>query len=365
MSNHKLHIALTWMTIFCLALGGAVGAMAESEVSDGPIVPAPSDAPALSKADFEALDPLMDLVACTVISSNADDPEAIPDGEGTLSAGFVNALFGLWQKADPSLGLTQDVVSSPDQMSAFLAKTFAAKAPTPVAVKEATELKGFIGFHPVTVNTATDANGIQIMGEIYQSDKPLKQLTDLEYKQVHWLDRGIFTFQSDSKAMGGFLLTGFSVGTELKMELALQNYFEDILVEYVNTGLGFRVQYPSLFLDESLREDEAGVSAELSDGSASFFAKRADNVNQANLKDYVETIANGITGSTAQVNDELRYGTVTYTTDDGFTVFDTYVVTDKYIYQAELSYQTSLSKEFSMYTTYLENTFMVDEVSMG
>ena len=149
------------------------------------------------------------------------------------------------------------------------------------------------------------------------------------------------------------------------MEQAVQSYFDEILVEYVHTGLGFSIQYPSTFADNLLVEDDAGVSAKLPDESASFFVKRVDNVNESNLRDYVDIIANGITGSKAQFNEEFRYATVIYTTDDGFTVFNVYIVTDKYIYQAELSYRTELSMEYSMYNTYMENTFMVDEVSVG
>ena len=46
-------------------------------------------------------------------------------------------------------------------------------------------------------------------------------------------------------------------------------------------------------------------------------------------------------------------------------MFDVYILTDKYIYQAELSYRKELMGEYSMYNAYLENSFVVDEVSVG
>jgi hypothetical protein len=349
MKNRAFHKSLAIFLALGLLMGGMTGAWAQSA----------------STSDFEALAPLMDLVACAVMSHQSEMPEAIPGAEGSLNEGLVSTLMSLWPLADPSLGLTQAVAADPQQQAAFLSRSFAAQLPALQPVTQPMEINGYIGFRAVTVNTAADTGGIQIVGEIYWAPKALAQLTDAEHPQVKWLEKGIFSLQSDPSAMGGFRVTGFSVGTELNMELAIQDYFDSILVEYVNTSLGFSLQYPSVFTDNLLVEDEDGVSAALPDGRATFFAKRVDNVNQSNLNDYVDVIANGITGAHAEVNEDFRYGVVSYTTDEGFTVFDVYIVTDKYIYQAELSYQTALSKEFSMYNAYLENTFMVDEVSVG
>ncbi len=349
MKSRAFHKTLAVLVAGCLLMGGLPGALAQGA----------------SPSDFEAVQPLMDLVACAVVGQQAETPEGIPGSEGTLSPGFVAALMSLWEQADPSLGLTREVAADPQQQAQFLGKVFAAQLPPLEGVAQPKETNGYIGFRPVTVNSAADTGSIQLVGEIYWAEKPLAQLTDGEYPQVQWLERGIFTLQSDSTALNGFRIAGFSVGTELNMETAVQDYFDSILVEYVNTSLGFSLQYPSVFTDDLLEEDEAGVSATLPDGRASFFAKRVANVNQSNLGDYVEVIANGIPGSQAQVNEEIGYGAVSYTTGEGFTVFDVYIVTDKYIYQAELSYRSELSNEFSMYNTYLEHTFMVNEISVG
>lgn len=346
MLNRLLRKALALIIAVCLPLAGGAGAMAQSA------------------SDFEALEPLMNLIASVAIIQT-EGFEAIEGAEGMLSNGFISTFFALRDKADPTLGLTLEMAENPEQQAAFLSKVFAAQLPALEPVTYVVGYEGFIGFRLVTVNTATGFQGIQIVGEIYRADKPLAQLSDEEQQDVQWLERAIFSLQSDANALNGFRLTGFSVGTELRMEQAVQSYFDEILVEYVNTGLGFSIQYPSVFTDDLLVEDEAGVSAKLPDESASFFAKRADNVNESNLRDYVEIIANGITGSKAQFNEEFRYATVMYNTDEGFTVFNVYIVTDKYIYQAELSYRTDLSMQYSMYNAYMENAFMVDEVSVG
>lgn len=351
MNHQKVQKLLTWTVTLCLLVGNVLGATAAA---------APG-----ATSDFEALEPLMDLVACTVITLNADAPEAVPGPEGTLSNAFISGLFRLWQNADPSLGLSKEMVASVDQQTAFLSKVFAAQLPALEPVETSEQIEGYIGFRPVTVNTATEMGGIQIVGEIYWSPKPLKQMTDAEYKQVQWQEPAVFTFKSDASALNGFRLAGFSVGTELNMEQAMQSYFSEILVEYVNTGLGFSLQYPGMFTDDLLTEDDDGVSAQLKDGTASFFAKRVSNESQSDLEAYMTMISNGITDCQTDLNKDLGYATVTYNTDEGFTVFDVYIVTERYIYQAELSYRTELSKDFSMYDTYLKHSFMVDEVSVG
>ena len=226
------------------------------------------------------------------------------------------------------------------------------------------ETDGYIGFQPVLVNSGADGQSVQIIGEIYLAEKPMRQMTDADYTAINWIERAVFTFQNDASALNGFRLTGYSVGTDLSIEDAMQGYFEEIAVEY-DSKLGFTVLYPSVFGDELLIEDENGVSAQLADGSASFFAKRADNANGASLADYVTIVANGITGSVANVYEDMQYGTVAYTTEDGYAVFEVYIVTGSYIYQAQLSYLTSLMSEFGMYNAYLENSFVVNELSQG
>lgn len=205
---------------------------------------------------------------------------------------------------------------------------------------------------------------MQIIGEIYLADKPMREMTEADYSNIQWLERAVFTFQSDSTALNGFRLMGYSVGTDLSLEDAMQGYFDQIAVEY-ESHLGFTLLYPAVFTDDLLVESDDGVSAELPDGSASFMAKRIDNTNGANLTDYVGIIANGITGSSSTINEESQYGTVAYTTEDGYYVFEVYIVTDRYIYQAQLRFLTSLMNQYSMYTSYLENSFVANELYQG
>lgn len=314
-------------------------------------------------ADFEALYPLMDLV-CAASMYSVNKPERVPGADGTLTVSFIDAFVKAGLKQSPELGITEAMMTDTGMQATMLSAIFAAQLPQLEVVVPTDDIHSFIGFHPVTVNTAAIESGIQIIGEIYMASADLAQLPEADYGNVEWLERGIFSFVNDPTALNGFRLAGFSVGSDLSEEEALQTYFEEIAVEYVDANLGFTVLYPSIFDDEALVSDANGVSAALEDDSVSFFAKRVDNVNAVSLEEYVGIIADGITGSVSSINEEMMYGTVAYTTDDGYAVFDVFIVTDKYVYQAELRTDKALMEKYSMYNNYLENSFQVNEDGM-
>lgn len=347
MMNRGVQKVFSMLLILCLALGMCTAASAQSATT----------------ADFEALIPLMDLV-CSASQYSAKGPESVPGADGVLTDSFVDAFLKVGKTYGMSVGITDNTLSDTAAQQAVLGKIFAAQLPELKPVTIAEQVSGYIGFQPVTVNNGADGSSVQIIGEMYQADKPLREMNEADFSNVEWKDRAVFTFQSDESAMNGFRLVGYSVGTDLALESTLQGYFQEIAVEY-ESKLGFMLLYPAFFTDDLLVEDDNGVSAALPDGSASFFAKRVDNVNSSSLADYVGIIANGITGSKSTVNEAMQYGTVSYTTEDGYAVFDVFVVTDKYIFQAELSYLTSLMSQYNMYNSYLENSFVVNELSQG
>ncbi len=347
MKNHLLHTLVAWMATFCLLLGSVSFATAEQTKT----------------SDFEALLPLMDLVGSAAMTAG-DEPEVIGNEETSLSAAFLSAFFNNGLTADASLSITADVLADTAKQAAFLSKTFAAQQPALEVIAQTLPITGYIGFQPVTVN-AVDEGDVQIIGELYWGTKPMRDMSEADYRDIQWLDRALYTFREDTAAMNGYLLTGFSVGSELNMEDAMQTYTEGILVEYINTTLGFSVLYPSVFSDDQLMENADGVSAALADGSLNFFVRRVANTDNTNLTDYIGVIANGITGAKSVLHEEFSSASVTYDTEDGNTVFDVYIVTDKYIYQAELAFRKDLASTYSMYTSYLENSFAVDAVSVG
>ena len=348
MKQHLFRTILALAMAFCLL----VGAMTVAGATQA------------QPSDFDALKPLMDLVASAAETAGGEEPEVVGNEETTLTTAFIARFLSLGLAAGDQFGVTTDVLNNTDQQAAYLAKVFVAKLPALTAITPSVAANGYIGFQPVTVNTGSDSD-VQIVGELYYGAKPMSEMSDADYRDIQWLDRAVYSFRADANALSGYLLTGFSVGSELNMEEAMQTYTDTILVEYFNQPLGFSILYPSVFNDDTLVEDDSGVSAKLPDGNVSFFVRRTDNTANSNLKDYVDVIANGIANAKSTINEELQSATVAYETEDGFLVHDVYIVTDKYVYQAELSYKKELASTYQMYTLYLDNSFSVDEVSVG
>ena len=69
---------------------------------------------------------------------------------------------------------------------------------------------------------------------------PIEQMSIADYQTLTWEEeRGIFTLRTDDTALGGYRIEGFSVGTELLLEVQLMDYTNAILMEYSNSKLGF------------------------------------------------------------------------------------------------------------------------------
>jgi hypothetical protein len=85
---------IPWILTLCLVLGGVSFAGAEQTET----------------SDFEALLPLLDLVASAAMTAG-DEPEVIGNEETTLSAAYVSAFFNNGLTADASLNITADYLT--------------------------------------------------------------------------------------------------------------------------------------------------------------------------------------------------------------------------------------------------------------
>lgn len=314
-------------------------------------------------ADYQAMLPVMDLVASAAICAS-DFPAVIDNAESTLDPTYVTFFFTNGLRADASLGITQETLTNVSEQERILKSIFSAQLPVLDVITPPETTGDYIGFLPVYKETA-EGGDTYLIGEIYRGAKPISQMSAEDYQSLFWEDRAIFTLRADSTALGGYRVNGFSVGSELLMEQQLQDYTNTILVEYINSKLGFSLLYPSLFKEEYLTEDNTGAKAALPDGSAAFSATRTANTAGMGLGDYAMLMSESQTDARLNVNEMFQYATVAYETADGKSVFTIYVVTDKYIYTAELTYPTAQAMTYSMYTMYLENSFVIDEVSVG
>jgi len=316
----------------------------------------------VNTADFDAMRPVMDLVASAAISAS-DFPSVVSDEMSTLDQNFVTFFFTNGLKAS-LLDITDAMLTDVAQQEQLLKSVFSAQLPTLDAITAMETTDDYIGFLPVMMETAENGD-IYLIGELYRGSMAIQQMSAEDYQTLSWEERAIYTLSADDTALGGYRIDGFSVGSALVMELQFQDYDNAILMEYSNTTLGFSILYPSLFADENVTESADGVSAALADGSASFIVKRMANTNGANLNEYATEVSADIEDARVDIEEDFQQVTVAYETEAGNSVFTVYVVTDDYIYMAQLAYPTNQSVIYCMYTTYLENSFVVNEVSVG
>jgi hypothetical protein len=347
MKMRAIQRTLAFVFTLCLAAGTAAMGIAEE----------------VNVSDYQAMLPVLDLVANSAICSS-DFAAVISDEESTLDSNFITFFFTNGQQIASALGITADTLTNVTLQEQILKSIFSAQLPALDVITPPETTDDYIGFLPVYAEAAEDGD-MYLIGEVYRGDMSITQMGAEDYKTLRWEDRAIFTLQKDATALGGYRINGFSVGSEPLMEQQMMDYTDAILVEYINTKLGFSLLYPSLFADSNFIEDANGVSAALPDGSASFFAKRMDNTDGVSLSEYALTVAASLDDALVNVNESYQYATVASETADGNSVFTIYIVTDTYVYMVQLAYPTNQSILYSMYTMYLENSLGVDEVSVG
>jgi len=312
---------------------------------------------------FQSMQPLMDLTASAAMRVG-ETPESITEG-GTLSQAFVYNFFMLGQQADPALGITADLLADPQQQAAYLSRAFAAAQPQLSGILPQSEAYDYIGIRVMAADENPDGTAMKILGDVYQASGPLEGMSEEEYTQVRWLDqRAVVEMRRDENAPGGWKLYSFALDEELQMENAVQAYFTQTMVEYINTALGYAIQYPAVFGDSMVRDEPTGLSAALPDGSASFFVRCEDNAQGLTLAQLAAQKQQE--NPAAQANMIDMTGCVRLTSTEGdATRVDLYLVTPSSIYHAQLWYQVQHAVDFALYSDYMMNSFTADELGIG
>ena len=142
MNTHLSRKIIAWALTLCLATGLVTLAGATQTQT----------------SDFDALKPMMDLVASAAESVGRRACGGWQRGETTLTNAFIASFLSQGVAAGNALGIAADVLTSTDQQSAYLSKVFAAKLPTLEAIQHGQPVNGHIGFQPVTVNSGSDSD---------------------------------------------------------------------------------------------------------------------------------------------------------------------------------------------------------------
>ena len=342
--NVRKLLALALALCLCLCVQGA--AMAEEDAS------------------LTAAQPLIDLTASAALRVGEEAESIAPDG--VLSQAFVQNFFLLGRQADPALGITGQLLSDAAAQEDYLRRSFVCGGAAAGTLQESAEPFDYVGVRVMVVDESEDGSAMRVMGDLYQADRALAGMTEAEYAAVRWLDRrAVIDLRRSADAPCGWQVYAFSLEAELEMETAAQDYFTKTMTEYMNPELGFSLQYPAVFSEDCVRETASGVEGRLQDGTASFLAERTANDAAWTLETLMAQKKQENPAAETNINEVSGCGRQLTALEGGGTQMDLYIVTEAWVYHAQLCYDASLAKDFALYSDYMMNSFMADELGLG
>ncbi|MBQ8653921.1 MAG: hypothetical protein IJ507_03205 [Clostridia bacterium] len=314
-------------------------------------------------ADFTTLMPLLDLTASAALRVGENPEEITP--ECALSPAFVQNFFLLGQEADAKLGIGPELLGDPGGQKQYLASVFDAALPALDTIDAADGGYAYVGVQPMA-SEMSDDGVMTLYGDLYQAEGPLIGLDETQYLETAWLGlRAVAQARRDAQSPGGWRIISLVFESAAVADGGEWGYFDETMSEYQNEALGFSIQYPTLFMQGSVTENADGVSGQLADGSASFRVQRRANEQSVTLLGYAEDMLNRYADASMSLNDVSCTVRITHQREDGQTQVDMAIVTEGWIYEAQLCYAPGLAESFALYSEYMLNSFMADELGIG
>ena len=218
----------------------------------------------------------------------------------------------------------------------------------------------YCGVRPMAVDASEAGDAVRILGDVYLARAQLEELSAEEYMQVQWLDhRAVVELRC---AEGTWSVTSFALDAEWEMEQAAQDYFNNTMMEYVDTEMGFSIQYPAVFGEENVTVTDNGISGWME--GASFRVECLPNEKNWTTQTLLANKKQETSGAETNIDMNTGVGIITAAEGDEHITFMA-VVTPVHIYQAELRYDQSLVRDFLHYSEYMMNSFSVDEMGLG
>ena len=308
--------------------------------------------------------PLIDLTASAALRVGEEPENIAPDG--TLSQAFEQNFFLLGQQSDPALGITALLLTDTAAQEDYLRRSFVCGGSAPGTLEAPAEPFDYVGVRVMVVDESEDGSAMRVMGDLYQADRALAGMTETEYAAVRWLDRrAVIDLRRSAEAPCGWQIYAFSLEAELEMENAAQDYFTKTMTEYINPELGFSLQYPAVFGEDCVQETDTGISGRLQDGTASFLAERVANDAAWTLETLMAQKKQENPAADTNMNEVSGCDRQLAVLDGGVTRMDLYIVTETWVYHAQLCYDASMAKDFALYSDYMMNSFMADELGLG
>ena len=314
------------------------------------------------RGDLSDANALIDLTAAAAIL-DTDAPLLLTEG-GVLPEAFVRHVFLLGPETYPTLGITASMRQDPIAQSIWLSAAYALDQGELTGVEADGTAYPYVGVVPMASTMSVDGNSAVVIGNMYSASGRIDTLPVEQAASVTWLDiRATVHLKKNDAAPGGWQVTSFTTGDEIETEAETADYFAGKMMEYLSTSLGMSVMYPAYFGDCTVEEAVNGMSVHKADGKASFSVYR----NQRGSTESLESIAAELQAAGYTTTVLAEHGGVRgdKTDTNGRVTVRCILLSDTARYEATLEYDASLAAEFSLYATYMVNSFSADELGLG
>lgn len=310
--------------------------------------------------EFDALMPLMDAVAS---AADASGVVSVGGEEDALTVAFTRAFLAAAHADAARFGIPEETLLEPASREALLDELFLAAVPRVTGDTREAPKPGAIGVRPLAISTLS-GDRFQVVAEMIASAERIDDFSDGLPADAVVLQTVVFTFETAPDSALGVRLAGFAAGGEIDFDGAVAEVWEGLLTAYDSPERGFSLQYPAAFDAPGVVETADGVSGMLADGSASFYARRAENADKRALASFAQAELDAHAGGRLQLHEESGYATLAFE-EGGDAVFRVYLVTDAWIYEAELRCREDALATYAPFRIYLENSFNAHEISVG
>ncbi len=312
--------------------------------------------PNISKAemDLTKILPLLDITTGAALMS--DELQDISSENNGLSNGFAKNFVGVAAKYLNN----NDLLTNNKE---FLNNTLFANFENVSNVSN--EIKDqYIGFKFMAAKEMNETDS-RLIGSIYVAKGPLHSLEPKDILHVNWIDRRVvIDIKKSEKSTYGYLISGVSMQGELLMEEELTKYFNETLVDYINTKVGFSLQYPSILGENSLQESEDGINIKNEELKIQLNVKSFSNTDAWTANKFYQTKMND-NNIVAKIVESKSSVSVHSMQDENTLKYELYIFTNDVVYEASFVYDKALSEDFGLYIQFLENTFTVLKGEIG
>lgn len=317
----------------------------------------PYIAEATDLASFKSAQELFDIVSYAAYHTAEAQVES-------TSGGVVNnAFLTAFLQAAAGYRNETTLLNDKEVQTKFLTETLQEKVE--FSLGDSKEFDGYFGLKAMTSKKLENGNFL-ILGTVYSAKNAFSKLSSKDILEVKWLDqRLLLELKKDSKSLYGYKLVDFSLHGELQMEEELHAYFESHLVDYVNSRMGFALQYPSVFSEKSIKESAEGIQASTAKKTAVMEVKTFSNTQSWTAEQYYTNMQATKPEANLMLDKENAKVSIYEVLDENTLKFELSYFTEDNVYQVNYTFQKELAEDFGLYIQYLHNTFQVLGTEIG